>query len=468
MPELRRVPVYHVDGADPVSWNDCTETGLGKYGMSLAGQEISEKTNLRIRKWLKPATQAWIAGAAILVATLLVYPVRQNPSHHLADSGFESLQLGTSLALKGSFSDPFFPLATGPSAHLAPAYPALVAAIIKLFGAGSEGDYALQWVSVIVLAAQLALFPLLAGRIGLSPWAGALGASAWLWARYPVLPWENDFAALLVVLLAFPMYRSLRTRLSPAQILCCGLLWGLLLLLTPTPLLVLAAWLAVLLLTGPQPRRYVILLAVIPLLVIAPWLVRNFRVFHRPVFLRDNLGIELGVSNNDCARFSMALNLGPDGCFSHPNASLKEALQVRDLGEPAYNHTRQQQTEQWVRQHPRRFMTLTAERLAAYWMPNATGNVIRRKTFYTGDWIIDFATLLSIPGLILMWRRNRQAATVFLLWLVFFPPIYYLIQFAPRYRHPVLWATFIPAAYVVVTLLPAAFHSVTLRVREAA
>jgi len=37
------------------------------------------------------------------------------------------------------------------------------------------------------------------------------------------------------------------------------------------------------------------------------------------------------------------------------------------------------------------------------------------------------------------------------LWLVFFPAVYYLIQFDPRYRHPILWATFMPAAYLLVS-----------------
>ncbi len=389
--------------------------------------------------------------AAIILATFLVYPIEWRPSHHFADSGFESLQLGSSLAFHGSFSDPFFRLQTGPSAHLAPGYPAIVALVIKRFGDGPSADYALQWITVIVIALRLALLPLLADYLGLLPWTGLLAAMAALWSRPPLLPWENDFATLLIVLLSFPMYRAFRARLSATGIFCTGLLWGVLLLFTPSPLLVLAAWLFVLFLIAPQSRRELALLALIPGLVVLPWLVRNYRVFHKPVFLRDNLGIELAVSNNDCAQFSMVLNMGSSGCFdrNHPNVSLKEAWRVRTLGEAAYNQVRLREARTWINHNRARFLTLSAKRFMAFWFPNTTENLLRGFPVLDGDWTTDLLTLLSIPGLFLIWRRNRSAAMLFALWLFFLPPVYYLIQYSPRYRDPIMPMTSLPAAYVI-------------------
>lgn len=424
----------------------------------------SEKTG----KFRTPRV-AYVLSALLFLGTFVVYPIHRDPRHYLGDSGFESLQLAVSLALKGTFADPFLPLPTGPSAHLAPAYPAMVAVLMKAFGIGPSGDYALRWVSVSGLAAQLALLPLLTDYLGLASWTGAFAGVAWLVAKFPLLPWENDFAALVIVGLAFLMYKAFVTKLSGAEVTGAGLLWGLLLLLTPTPLIVLIGWLVALVVSKRQSRWAILLLAIIPFVLVLPWLIRNYEVFHHAVFLRDNLGIELATSNSDCAHYSMALNLGPNGCFAehHPNASLALAWQVRKLGEPEYNHLRLQEAIAWIRHHPRRFANLTAKRFLAFWFPNATGSFLRGQVFWGVDWTTDLLTLLSIPGLVMIWRKNRQAAILLLLWLILFPPPYYLIQFAPRYRHPVLWATFIAGAYVVVQVLSATRLRLQLRLAPA-
>jgi hypothetical protein len=163
-------------------------------------------------------------------------------------------------------------------AHLqAPGYPAVVALVIKLFGAGSRGEFALLWLTKIAVAVQLALLPFLARYLGLGPITGLIAAAGWLIARVRSL---SDFAGLLIVILAFPMYKALHIRLSSSELVCTGLFWGLLLLTSPVPLVVLGAWLVALLLTSPQPKWTIAVLGVLPLLVITPWLVRNYCVFH--------------------------------------------------------------------------------------------------------------------------------------------------------------------------------------------
>ena len=386
-----------------------------------------------------------------------MYPLHRSPDQALTEDRFESVALGKSLALHGSFSSPFFPILTGPSAHLAPAYPALVAVVIKLFGTGQNGGFVLRWLTKLALASQLALLPALADYLGLSSMAGALAAVAWLAAQFPLLLWENDFAGLLVIALAFPMYRALREQLNGKAILYTGLVWGLLLLLTPTPLFVLCGWILALLFLSPQSKQRAIMLATVPLLVILPWLVRNYVVFHEPIFLRDNLGLELAVSNNSCAEYSWALNLRPGGCFSrnHPNENLQEALRVSSMGEPAYNKTRLHEALTWIGRNPDRFLTLTEERFIAFWSPRMMANSQDAAGELGVNWILDAFTLLSVPGLFLVWRRNRYAAVLMGLWLACFPPIYYLIQFDPRYRHPILWATFLPGAFTVTSAVTA-------------
>jgi hypothetical protein len=394
---------------------------------------------------------AWLMSTGIFLVAMLVYHVDWSPRARLSKLGYESVELGNSIALKGSFSDPFAPLATGPSAHVAPLYPALVALVIRLFGTGPNGNFALMMLTKIVVGAQLALFPLLTQYMGLRGLTGAVGAAAWLVADFSLLPWESDFAGLVVVLLAFPMYRAFRSELSTAGVVGTGVLWGILLLLTPTPVLVLGAWLVCLRVLSRYSWRQLSLLAIIPVFIVLPWLARNYWVFHEPVFVRDNLGMELAVSNSPCATFSLDVNRQSE-CFksSHPNESYEEASRVRALGEVRYNRIRMHEATVWIRNNRSQFLVLTWQRFVAFWFPSSTGNPLEEDEHSLSEWVTYSFTLLSIPGLLVLWRNNRFAATVFSSWLLLFPLVHYLIHFSTRYRRPILWATLLPGSYVLV------------------
>ena len=396
----------------------------------------------------------WVTGIGLFVATMLLYQVHLNRFATQANTGFESIALADSLATRGVYADPFAPLATGPSAHVAPAYPFLVAALIKIFGAGAGADFALGIVTKGVVGIQLGLLPFLAEYMGLSWIAGALAGGTWLLTGVALLRWENDFAGLFIVLLAFPMYSSLRRRLSRNEVFLSGVLWGILLLLTPVPVLALGAWLVCLRVVSRYDWRRLFWLAAIPLIVISPWVVRNAVVFHELIFVRDNFGLEIGVSNSPCAAFSYAMD-EMNGCFrnTHPNESYDEALRIRQLGEAAYNHVRFQQGLGWIRNNPDRFLSLTTQRFVAFWFPNASGNPLQQPRLSRSEWITYLSTLLSVPGLMLMWGRNRAAALLMMLWLVTFPLVYYLTQFAERYRRPILWITLLSGSYLLVELV---------------
>jgi len=395
--------------------------------------------------------RSWQLSLYIFVGVMLLYRIAWRPDGGLRPSA-ESISLANALAFHGTFSNPFYPLATGPSAHLAPAYPFLMAGIIKLFGAGPAGAFALGWLTNLVVAVQLSLLPVLADYLGLLPVTGVVAATGWIFCRFTFVPWEVDFVALVAILLTFPMYKAFRTVLSAKEVTYAGVLWGLALMMNPVPAAVLFGWLLVLLIFRFQPLRTIAWLAILSLFVISPWLVRNYVVFRTPVFLRDNLGLELAVSNNACASFSFVLNDAPGGCFArnHPNENLGQALLVRSMGEPAYNRMRLREALRWISDNPSRFMTMTGQRFMAFWFPGTLGGPIQQ----TGEWewVTDLFTVLSIPGLVLLWRTNRYAAAALGLWLVCFPPIYFVIQFDPRYRHPVLWATFVAGAYLVTSL----------------
>lgn len=401
----------------------------------------------------------WFAALALFVGALLIYPVHLHQESRLVDTGYESLALGQSLAETGTFSNPFLPMPTGPSAHAAPALPFVIAFIMRHFGTGPEGAFVLQWMATLALALQLALFPLLSVEFSMGWIPGAFAGIVWLLSGIPRQDvWEQHYVALLAVLSCFLVHRSLTSGVTRIRAVLAGLLFGLLLFFTPVVVLILAAWVALLLWMRRATLARAIVIVVVSFLVISPWMVRNYLVFHQSVFLRDNLGLELKVSNNDCASYSFAINVA-DGCYKqfHPNDNATEAARVRDLGEVRYNQVELASAKTWIKTHPARFLHLTFERFVAFWTPYLLGPQqhapIRRLVF-------TILSLCAIAGLIQLWSHDRAATWCCLLWLLFFPGVYYITQYNERFRYPILWATFLPGCYFLVGSISRFFANV--------
>lgn len=395
----------------------------------------------------------WAAVLGLGIATLYIYRPIYSATSAINMRGYEAFALAESIVAHKGFSDPFMPLPTGPSAHLAPLYPAYLALIIKTFGHGSMGVGALMWITTLMLAAQLMLLPVLAQCLGLGFWEGILAALAWLAAGIPpTFLAEATLVSLLVVSLAFLMRTSFGNRMTVGQIFAAGVLWGALLLLQPVVILVLLCWLLLLHFFSQRSSVQKIALGVVPIILVTPWIARNFVVFHKVVFIRDNLGIELVVSNNPCASYLFDRNQD-SGCYSivHPNLNYEEAVKVRRLGEVEYNHIRLHEAIEWIRANPKAFVHLSEQRFAAFWVPPIS--VSPGNGMLLRPWVLHCFTLLSIPGLFLLWRHDRFSTYVLGLWLVVFPVIYYFIQFLERYRYPILWTTFLAGSYFLAELV---------------
>jgi hypothetical protein len=400
--------------------------------------------------------------AAGILFLLAVVTLDLYPPHRYAQlppfnqSGYESLALADSLAHGRGFADPFAGMPTGPSAHLAPVFPAFLAFIISHTSSGPAAYFAMECCATLIVVLQICLLPLLARYLGLGFYSGVGASVLWLVARVPrEVVWEQNLDGVLITVLAFLLYSALRRPLPLPRLVLCALLWGVLILLCPVALLALGAWMLPIHFARTQPPRTKLLLLLLPLLMLAPWMVRNYQTFHRFVFVRDNLGIELEVSNNSCASFSFELNR-MSGCYAqhHPNENLEEVAQVAALGEVAYNQQRQHVAREWIKEHPGDFARLTAKRFAAFWMPSLLmqeQEAIRNPALYSPlrDAIVTLASLGTIGGLILLWVRNRGACVVFLVWLATFPLIYYITQYNERARIPVEWAILLPACYAV-------------------
>ena len=126
--------------------------------------------------------------------------------------------------------------------------------------------------------------------------------------------WETSLSAFLLSLL-FMLTLEMEGDERPSSWLGYGLLWGVAALTNPAALSFLpfaGCWLVYQL--HRRGKRFlvpVVLSAVVFWMTIMPWLVRNYEVFGRSVFLRDNFGNELRIGNNPLAEGMYVLAYHP-------------------------------------------------------------------------------------------------------------------------------------------------------------
>jgi hypothetical protein len=395
----------------------------------------------------------FLVPLVLFVASLLRYWVSYDPDAALPRGFGEAISLARSLHDEGTFSNPFGALKTGPSAHLSPVFPAFLALLMKVFGVGSVGHYSVLWAARLILALQLALYPTFSRILGMGQINGILAASIWIVAK-PLLAegWEAIYASMLVATACccYRLYLARDSNRRRRMAWFLGCLVGLLIFTLPSMILVYAAWVA----REIWRRRSAFLkesfvpLILLPVLVITPWTVRNSLAFHRFLFIRDNLGLELAVSHNDCSRFGVVANIA-SGCFDkvHPNHNLTEATKVLEMGEVNYNDLRLREALQWIDSHLVRSTKLTLMRVIAFWFPTETFTI----PIHTGGrrWerlVIYLMTLLSVFGLVMLYRRDVTSVAVMFSCLTLFPLTYYVLQFQDRFRYPIMWMTFLLGA----------------------
>lgn len=362
------------------------------------------------------------------------------------DFDAESTRTAAAILKYGEFRDPFAPMPTGPSSHVAPGYPVLFSAVVATFGSGKAGWWAIRLISLAAYSLQLSLLPLLGVELGFSPLVGLIAAGLGCLAPLPgsSYKWEALFTGLLLVAIAYTTLRLRRSKaLSTAAAL--GVLTGVALLFSPVLAMVCIAW--VILIWQSLNLKSSLLIAGLSLLIISPWLVRNYRVFGAFILIRDDLGTELAVSNNDCAS-AWSLDNIHTGCFAltHPNANLKLDQRIVDLGEHRFNAEELSLARSWIRAHWRQFGALSAKRFAFFWFPAVAGGP---GLALLGALFVSVLTAASIPGLLLMYRENRFAAYMLGACIVFYPLVHYLVHVDVRYRYPILWVSSMATAYML-------------------
>jgi hypothetical protein len=362
-------------------------------------------------------------------------------THQYTDlSRYELQRTAYSLATTGVFGNPYA-IPTGPTAHVAPGYPLILAGIYRFFGAGTSGELVKEVVASAVCALQWALVPLAASYFSFPASTGFLAGL--LGALLPFKlsvetkgDWEAIYSALAVMLIACVTIRIWRqTRFTVSDGIRSGLAWGISLLFYPAMLPLLACFL----ITGAFLARrinywkFAAVHAALVVIVLMPWIIRNQIELGSPVATRTNFGLELRLSNNDLAG-PLERDNYEHGVYHvyHPLQSIREAEKVRDMGEVAYNKMAMDDAITWISAHPANFIRLTAERLFYFWFQPVPGQRIK------GAWL-GVTSLLCFAGLYFVWRRDPLAALLLTLMLLILPLPNYLVHVGLRHRYPLDW-----------------------------
>jgi 4-amino-4-deoxy-L-arabinose transferase-like glycosyltransferase len=381
----------------------------------------------------------------VLIALLLRLAVitvghtyRITPRRDHFQFGWEMGRLARSIATGQGFSSPT-DLPTGPSAWAPPLYPYILAGIFKLFGVYSalSAWAILTFNSVFAALTCLTLYRIAERIYGTS----VARATAWTWAVFPYaiywpvrVVWETSLTAFL---LSFALLLTLRMAKDPPQRrawILFGLVWGVIALTNTAVVSMLPFCLLWLLyrlpLRAPQFAGATLCILTAAL-VVSPWLVRNYDVFGKFIFVRDNLPLEMYEANNDQSEGLWTRN-------EHPGNNPEAMRRFQELGELDFMAEKRQEVGQFIREHPGRFLRFTAERAIYFWIapPQATivagyDLMISRHTNFLLGAVFAFA------GLWLTIRNRKCGAFLLACFLLMYPLPYYLVNPFPRYKHPI-------------------------------
>jgi hypothetical protein len=350
-----------------------------------------------------------------------------------------------SLYERGEFADPYC-LPTGPTAHMPPYVPVMLAGLYRVLGPTLLAGYVSWMFFIATTGLMYAMLPWLAGRLGLPPSAGFVGGLVGALLPLPPEMAEPPTAIAIGLMLAAFVTRWTGGRPGNARSLLLGAAIGLSFHVAPS-LLPVALGLVLFELAWLRPRRArpVVLLLLAMALICVPWTWRNYQALGGFFFIRSNFGLELRMGNHEGAGATLDLS-ARGGTERHPRSREDEARRVQELGELEYMRRAGREATAWIRDHPIAFLRLTTLRAAQFWLgpiddpPAALG--------------ISVITVLSALGAWRIFPRLRPPErAAFLIPLAAYPLVYYLVGFEARYRRPLdglalilagafLWATF--------------------------
>lgn len=410
----------------------------------LVEEEIPEQRPLSRRQISNLCLLAWAISAGLVMRFVLIGFVYKGfliPEREHWLFGFEIGKIAQSIVLGRGFGNIYYGGPTGPTAQIAPVLPYMAAGIFAIFGIYTKAA-AVAILALNSLFSALTCVPIyfVARRslgVRVARWA------AWVWAFFPYAiyfsaasMWDH---ALVALLLTCTLWAALALQDSTRKISWAGfgLLCGFSALVNPVVLgtiPVLGVWVCYRLhRDGRAWRLRALTAAIVACAVIAPWLIRNYRIFHAPVFLKDDMPLEL------CAG-----NLG-DSLYwwnpaMHPSGSAAQMARFHRIGEQAYMSADWLSFRDFLEHHPGTFAWRSVRRFlyvwTGYWSFNA--RYLQEEQFDLADIPLRAGlTVLALFGLFRIFREYPEQATPYAFMLVFFPVVFYLTHPEIAYREPI-------------------------------
>ncbi len=409
----------------------------------MQGREETQVTensddNIQRQAWTHSIYFIVLVAFVLRLAVITIgHTYRITPRRDHFQFGWEMGRIARSIATGQGFSSPT-DLPTGPSAWAPPVYPYILAGVFKLFGIYSNLS---AWIILAFNSIFSALTCLTLYRIAERIYGVTVArATAWTWAFFPYaiywpvrVVWEMSLSAYLLSLALLLTFRMADAPPRPRTWIGLGLLWGLLALTNTAVLSLLPFCLLYLLWRLPRKSQLVgaAMCLVAAGLLVSPWLVRNYAVFGKFVFVRDNLSLELYMANNDRS----------DGLWTrgeHPGNDPEAMRRFQELGEIRFMAEKQQQLRDFIRNHPGEFLGFTLERTIYFWIgPPQADIVAGYDLMIARHMMFILPAVFAFAGLWLTLRKRLRGGFLLACCLLIYPLPYYLVNPFPRYKHAI-------------------------------
>ncbi len=386
-----------------------------------------------------PRSILWLVLLSFLLQIAMIGVFRQyrtRPEDDHFAFGWEMGRVARSIASGQGFANPYGGN-TGPTAWEPPLYPYWMGGVFKIFGIFT---YASAWVllSINSLFSALTTIPILliarktfGPRVALwSAYGWALNPYIWYWSIHWI--WDTTFTPLILSLI-FLLALEVETWRGWQGWFVFGLLWGIGALANPSMLAFLpfcGLWIwRQRFKRGLPSLPGIVLSSIVFFSVLSPWLIRNYEVFGRFVFLRDDFGLQFRLGNWKAADGMLM-------AYLQPNLNKLEFEKFQRMGELAYAADCKRLAFDWVRENPGRFAIISLKRFFYYWngVPKATDSQLPfdfRSSLFLA-W-----SVLALWGLCRALRQNWRGGWLFAGLALTYPTTYYFVFPHARYRHPI-------------------------------
>lgn len=389
------------------------------------GSRLSRPARARLR------TVPILAWMVLIALALRLAVIPFDTLENLMDAehihAWEQGNVARALVAGQGFGSPFVSSQT--SAIMPPVYPLIVAGIFEVFGVHTARSiFAVHAFDCLINA--LACIPIfLIARRSFGDRVGR--CAAWIWVFFP---YGIYFAAawawsthLLMLSLLWLFYLAQKMELSPRLGLWAGfgLLAGLAGWIEPSILVVVPFLLLLAMFRRLQARKHFLASSAIAWLVlaaaIAPWLIRDARLFHRFIPMRDSMGLELWMGNN-------GYDLRWTSDDLHPLHDAAELADYNRMGELAYMDRKAAQAHAYMDAHPGWYAQMCLRRAVYLWTGYWSFNpaYLKLEPMDPANIPLQTAlTLLAVAGLCTAWKHSRWEAIRYGGVLFLFPILYY-------------------------------------------